>query len=116
MARTRPRPCADGRRRCQRSSNYRVLLNGSFSTTFTPEMVPVNAFRTFSSAVEPMLPAASSAPLPAAEAASSATHAQILGGVDGALDQTLRSRAQVSSNVGRALDDRARRVADGVHG
>src|SRR5437867_13059066 len=47
-------------------------LNGSFRTTFTPEIVPVTAFRTRSAALDPTLPAASIAPFAAAEAACSA--------------------------------------------
>ncbi len=72
--RVRPTEAIDGRTLMdrQRPRVYLSLLNGSLSTTFTPEIVPVNALRTFSAAVEPTLPAASSAPLAAAEAASSA--------------------------------------------
>src|ERR1035437_2137703 len=47
-------------------------LNGSFSTTLTPEMLWVTALRTVSNAVELTFSAAFNAPWAAAEAASSA--------------------------------------------
>src|SRR5580765_7912485 len=51
---------------------WRSLLNGSLSTTFTPEIVCVTALRTVFTALPPTLSAAVRAPLAAALAASSA--------------------------------------------
>ena len=44
-----------------------ALLEWLLSTTLAPEIVPVNASRTVSPAFDPTLPAASSAPVPAAD-------------------------------------------------